>query len=302
MDSVERNVSMLHTAHFHCITAITNWQIIRNFIIRYYFFITMKKKEEAKYLEKEWKDLDTHLKAFLESGDQEELHQFRVQTKKLRAMLNLLEHASRRHGLLKEFKPVRKMFKYAGDIRDAHTNLELSSRYALKNDSFEARQQQIIEEGTNEFREQAKKYTKKIRDAYKNLKKQLPHIDDSAIAEFYKKQLEQIADNLETPRFTEDMHTNRKLIKILVYNRKLAGEALNGSLTFNLAYLDQLQNSLGEWHDNIVAAELFSSAEVNDKQVSTLIKKKNNNVKRRIRTLANDFMKKATTAGRQPNN
>ncbi|HWZ15179.1 MAG TPA: CHAD domain-containing protein [Mucilaginibacter sp.] len=256
----------------------------------------MKKKEEVKYLEKEWKDLDAHLKAFLESGDQEELHQFRVQTKKLRAMLNLLEHASRRHGLLEEFKPVRKMFKYAGHIRDAHTNLELSSRYALKNESFEAGQQRIIEEGTNEFREQAKKYTKKIDDAYKQLKRQLPHVDNSSIAEFYKKQLEQIANNLETPRFTEDMHTNRKLIKILVYNRKLADKALNGSFTFNMAYLDQLQNSLGEWHDNIVAAELFSSPEVNDKPVATLIKKKNNNVKRRIRTLANDFMKKATTA------
>jgi CHAD domain-containing protein len=256
----------------------------------------MKKKEEAKYLEKEWKDLNIHLKAFLESGDQEELHQFRVQTKKLRAMLNLLEQASRQHGLLKEFKPVRKIFKYAGHIRDAHTNLQLSARYALKNELFETGQQRIIEEGTTAFREQAKQYTKKIREAYKQLKKQLPHVDSSSIAEFYKRQLEQIADNLETPKFTEDMHNNRKLIKILVYNRKLADKALNGSFTFNTAYLNQLQNSLGEWHDNIVAAELFSSPEVNDKPVATLIKKKNNNVKRRIRSLANDFMKKATAA------
>jgi CHAD domain-containing protein len=254
----------------------------------------MKKKEEAKYLEKEWKNLDAHLKAFLESGDQEELHQFRVQTKKLRAMLNLLEHASRRHGLLEEFKPVRKMFKSAGHIRDAHTNLELSSRYALKNESFEAGQKRIIEEGTNEFREQAKKYTKKINDAYKQLKKQLPHVDNGSITEFYKKQLEQIADNLETPRFTEDMHNNRKLIKILVYNRKLADKALNGSFAFNIDYLDKLQSSLGEWHDNIIAAELFSSPEVNDKPVASLIKKKNSTVKRKIRLLANDFMKKAT--------
>ncbi|MDB5123484.1 MAG: hypothetical protein JWP94_1613 [Mucilaginibacter sp.] len=260
----------------------------------------MKKKEEAKYLEKEWKDLNTHLKAFFESGDQEELHQFRVQTKKLRALLNLLEHASRQHGLLKEFKPVRKIFKYAGHIRDAYTNLQLSSRYDVKNETFEAGQRQIIDQGTIEFREKAKKHTKKIDDTYKQLKKQLPHVDNTAIAEFYKKQLEQIADNLATPRFTEDMHNNRKLIKILVYNRKLADKALNGSFTFNSAYLDQLQNSLGEWHDNILAAELFSSPEVNDKPAAAMIKKKNNNVKRRIRTLAGDFMKKATAAQPTP--
>ena len=49
----------------------------------------MKKKEEAKYLDNEWKEMYTHLKAFLETGDQEELHQFRVQIKKLNALLNL---------------------------------------------------------------------------------------------------------------------------------------------------------------------------------------------------------------------
>ncbi|MDB5131412.1 MAG: hypothetical protein JWR02_1161 [Mucilaginibacter sp.] len=273
-----------------------NSPIVRNFIFRHHFVSIMKKKQEAKYLDKEWKELDSRLKAFLQSGDQEELHQFRVQTKKLRALLNLLEHASRQHGLLKEFKPVRKIFKYAGHIRDAYTNLQLSSRYAVKNETFKAGQQRIIEEGTLEFREKAKKHIKKIDDAYKQLKKQLPHVDNSAIAEFYKKQLEQIADSLETPRFTEDMHTNRKLIKILMYNRKLADKALNGSFKFNTGYLDQLQNSLGEWHDNIVAAELFSSPEVDDKHAATLIKKKNNNIKRKIRSLASDFMNKATAA------
>src|SRR5579872_4755604 len=100
----------------------------------------MKKKEEVKFLDKEWKEMSSRLKAFLESGDQEELHQFRVQIKKLRAMLYLFEHTSRQHGIAKEFKPVRKIFKHAGQIRDAHINLQLSSRYVLKNESFEASQ------------------------------------------------------------------------------------------------------------------------------------------------------------------
>ena len=120
-------------------------------------------------------------------------------------------------------------------------------------------------------------------------------IDNSAIAEFYKKQLEQIAGNLEAPKFNEDMHRNRKLIKILVYNHKFAGKALNGSLDFNTKYLDGLQSRLGEWHDNVVAAQLFSSPEMNDKPVAALINKKNTGVKRVIRSLINDFLKKATT-------
>lgn len=238
--------------------------------------------------------MNARLKGFLATGDQEELHQFRVQIKKLNAMLNLFERTSRQHGLLKKFKPVRKIFKYAGHIRDAHTNLQLSSRFELKNEAFESGQQEIIARGTNEFREKADEYLNDIKTSYKNLKKQLSRIDDSAIEAYYKRQLEQIAGNLETPTFTEEMHDNRKLIKILVYNHKLANKALDGSFRFNSGYLNELQSRLGEWHDNVVAAQLFASPELNDKPVVTLINKKNTSVKRAIKSLAADFMKKAT--------
>jgi CHAD domain-containing protein len=255
----------------------------------------MKKKEETKFLDKEWKLMNAHLKAFLETGNQEDLHKFRVQIKKLKAMLSLIESTSRQHGLLRDFKPVRKIFQSAGHIRDAHTNLELSERYDLKNELFETGQQKIIEEGTTEFQNQGRKYKKNIKETYKQLKKQLPRVDNDSITDYYKVQLEKIAVNLMASGFTEDMHTNRKLIKILVYNHKLAAKALNGSLPFNTKYLDQLQEAIGKWHDNVVAAQLFSSPELNDKPVVTKINRKNAGIKRSISTLADDFLKKATT-------
>jgi CHAD domain-containing protein len=261
----------------------------------------MKKKEEIKHLDKEWKEMNIHLKGFLETGDQEELHRFRVQIKKLRAMLTLFDNTSKHHGLLKDFDPVKKIFKNAGTIRDAHTNLELSQQYDLKNEAFETGQQKIIEDGTTEFQSNGKKYIKNIKDTHKQLKKQLPHVDDDSIADYYKKQLEQIATNFAVSGFTEDMHTNRKLIKILLYNQKLAGKALNGSILFNTQYLDKLQETIGKWHDNIVAEQLFSSPELNDKQVVTKLKRKNAGIKRNITSLADDFLKKATTVDEAAN-
>jgi len=262
----------------------------------------MKKKEEAKYLDKEWVAMDTHLKNFLKTGDQEELHKFRVQIKKLRAMFILFGDTSNQPGLLKEFKPVRKVFKYAGTIRDAHTNLQLSEVYGIKNEAFETGQQKIIAEGIAQFQSNGKKFTKTISDAYKQLKKHLPAVNNSSIAAYYKRQLREIATNLAVSGFTEDMHTNRKLIKILVYNYKLSEKALNGSLSFNKEYLDKLQETIGKWHDNIVAAQLFSSPELNDKPVVTKINRKNAGIKRNITSLAEDFMKKATTVEVSPDN
>jgi len=254
----------------------------------------MTEKEAEKYLEKEWKEMNAHLKFFLEKGGQEDLHQFRVQIKKLRAMLSLIEGTSRQTGLLRDFKPVRKIFKYAGRIRDAHINLQLSERYDLKNEVFKAGQQKIIEEGTSAFRSGGEKYIRNIKDSYRRLKKQLPKVDDNSIADFYKNQLAQIAGKLAHSNFNEEMHDNRKLIKVLVYNHKFADKAINGSLHLNSDYLDKLQSAIGEWHDNVVAAQLFASPELNDQPVVVKINKKNASVKRRITTLADDFIKKAT--------
>jgi CHAD domain-containing protein len=255
----------------------------------------MKKKQEEKYLDKEWKEMNAHLQKFLESGDQEALHRFRVQIKKLKAMLSLVEDAASKHGLLKDFKPVRKIFKYAGGIREAHMNLQLGETYEIKNEAFETDQQRIIAEGTSQFMLQGKKFLKNIKHAHKLLRKQLPNVEDKAIAAYYQKQLREIATNLAVSGFNEDMHTNRKLIKILVYNHKLTEKALNGSIPFNTEYLDKLQEAIGKWHDNIVAAQLFSSPELNDQPVVTKIKRKNAGLKRSISALTEDFMKKATT-------
>jgi CHAD domain-containing protein len=255
----------------------------------------MTKKEERTYFDMEWKLMIFHFETFLQTGDEEGLHQFRVQVKKLRALFCLLDETAKGVGLAKVFKPVRKIFKYAGFIRDAHTSLVLSVRYQLKNENFETVQQKVIKERTTEFQLNGKEYEKKIKTSYKLLKKKLPKVDDGSIAKFYKNRLEQIAIKLSAPQFTEEMHDNRKLIKILVYNHPLAGMALNSSLHVNSGYLGKLQSAIGEWHDNAVASQLFSSTQLNDLTVMKKINKKNAAVEKNIIALIDDFMKKATT-------
>jgi len=253
----------------------------------------MKKKQQAKYLDKEWDDLTAHLIAFIASEDQERLHKFRVQVKKIRAMLNLFENTSRQHGLLRNLKPVKKIFGHAGVIRNAYINLQLGEKYQLKNELFESGQQKIINEGIAGFLLQGEEFVENIKEAHKRVIKNLTTVDDSAIVDFYKSKLEYIASNMESLRFNEDIHTSRKLIKLLVYNYKLAEKELNGDFHFNLKYLDDLQDKIGDWHDNELAVQLFSSPPLNDKAIATRIKKKNVVIKRRISTMAKDFLSKA---------
>ncbi|MGZ3764322.1 MAG: CHAD domain-containing protein [Mucilaginibacter sp.] len=253
----------------------------------------MKKKAEKAYFNEQWELMSSHLKTFIKIGDQEELHLFRVQVKKLRAMLTLLDVAEPKQKLLKDFKPVRKIFQLCGDIRNAYINLQMGVRFRLKNEEFIMTQLYEIEKGTNDFKEQGKKYLKIIKTAHDAINSDLKSVGDDDINHFYNTYLQQIGDVFNNLQFDEELHKARRQIKTLIYNRKMAQKALEGKLQVNNDYLDKLQGLIGDWHDNILALELFSSIELNDQQVITKIRRQNTRLKRSITLLSKDFTTKS---------
>jgi CHAD domain-containing protein len=253
----------------------------------------MKKKKEKAYFDDQWEGMTAHLKRFIENGDQEELHLFRVQVKKLRAMLELLDIKSVKHPLQKDFKPVRKIFKHCGEIRNAFINLQYGQRFQFKNEDFFMNYLYEIEKGTNEVKELGKQYLKAVKSAYNEIGDDLEPVDDKAIVQFYKAKLYNIASSLQNLQFTDELHATRKQIKTLMYNRKIAHDALDGKLQISNDYLDKLQALIGDWHDNVLAMELFSSAGFNSRPVITKIKSQNTRLKRSIAALAHDFERKA---------
>jgi len=257
----------------------------------------MKKKNEKAYFNDQWKLMLAHFKSFIKTDAQEELHLFRVQVKKLRAMLELLDIVSSKPYLSKDFKPVKKIFKHGGDIRSAYVNLQFGVRYQLKNEEFLMGQLYTMETGTNDFKIFGRKYLKAIKEAHHEIADDLRPVDNKAIVGFYKTRLDEIAIALDKLQFNDGLHDTRKQIKMLVYNRKLAQEALDGKLHIDNDYLDKLQDTIGNWHDNILALELFSSEGVAHKPIITKIKRQNIRLKRSITVLAQNFEKKAVLSG-----
>src|ERR1700761_930882 len=253
----------------------------------------MKKKKEKIYFNDQWDEMTAHLKKFIENGEQEELHQFRVQVKKLRAMLELLDTNSAKHPLQKDFKPVRKIFKRCGEIREAFIHLQYGQRFHFKNEDFFMNHLYEIEKGTNEVKELGKQYLKTIKSAHDDIGGDLQHVGNKDIVEFYKARLYAIGSFLGNLQFNDELHTARKQIKTLMYNRKIAQNALDGKLQISNDYLDKLQTLIGDWHDNVLALELFSSTGFNSKPIITKIKSQNTRLKRSITALAHDFERKA---------
>ena len=120
----------------------------------------MKSKEQVKYFEKEWDDMKSYLKSFLKNSDQEDLHRFRVQVKKIRSFITLAD-SDEHVNLAKHFKPVKSIFKQAGVIRDAYNNLELAKKYNMQQDEFILAQQKLMADAANDFKFAGDKQLKK---------------------------------------------------------------------------------------------------------------------------------------------
>lgn len=254
----------------------------------------MKGKTQKAYFNDEWEQMKAYLDAFFQSGDQEKLHRFRVQVKKLKAMLMLLDAATPESKLLKGFKPVKKIFKQSGHIREAYINLQLANRYYLDNEDFITEQVNAMEKSILDFCAHSKKYTKTIKEVHDKLEGDLRSADNEEISEFYKRNLDEIAFTLSKLNFNDQLHNCRKQIKTLVYNRKIAQKALDGRLNLNNDYLDQLQDRIGDWHDNVLAMELFSMPGTIEKPIITRIKRQNTRLRKSISILASNFEERAT--------
>jgi len=253
----------------------------------------MRKKKEKIYFNSQWDEMTDHLKKFIENGEQEELHLFRVQVKKLRAMLELLDANSAKHPLQRDFKPLRKIFKRCAEVRNAFVTVQYGQRFQFKNEDFFMNHLYEIEKGTDEVKELGKQYLKAIKSAHDDIGDDLQHVGNKDIVEFYKTRLYNIGSFLENLQFNEELHATRRQIKTLMYNRKIAYDALDGKLQISNDYLDKLQTLIGDWHDNVLALELFSSVGFHSKTVITKIKSQNTKLKRSITSLAHDFERKA---------
>ncbi len=223
----------------------------------------MKRRAVKKLFDKKWRQIGRHLETYLSTENPDQLHQFRVQVKKVKSLLRLYALRNKNKRLIDDFKPVNKIFKHAGLIRDAYIHLQLADQYNVKAPEFRQSQMEKMSLEMTKFCDLGKAYLKQIARTGRKLRGRLHGISNAAIGDFYDHQLNGIVLAFAKREFNEAMHDSRKQLKNIIYNHKLADKTLDGNLKLNLAYLDQVQNQLGEWHDGVLARELFAS-QMND--------------------------------------
>ncbi|MCR8557799.1 CHAD domain-containing protein [Mucilaginibacter sp. BJC16-A38] len=236
----------------------------------------MKKKTAVKYFDREWKGMKSCLKSYLKIGEQEDLHKFRVQVKKLQALLILSDQTSHHAKLVPCFKPVKKVFKQAGELRNVYIAGELTQR------------RQPADKAAQSFRLLVDKHLKDIKKVRHELKTKLKSIRNKQIRLFYESQLRQIARDLAAQPSAEYLHTCRKRIKVLLYNYQAVRTVV--AISLDTAYLNQVQETIGRWHDQILSVGLPD----NDAAIIGQLEEQQCLLKAAIEALTNNFYLRAT--------
>jgi CHAD domain-containing protein len=199
-------------------------------------------------------------------ADVEGVHDMRVGIKRLRAYFNLIEWINPVFQAKQNIKPIRRLFKTAGKVRDIHVQQELLRRWATELDLEMSEYYNFLKQKEMEERKRfadsvKKKFDPKVfRSNWTLIQNVLSFISTEYIQfkseERFNSQIEELIKFKEKENFVEDdYHAIRILSKETRYTLEVLQTCFppkNIWTQLNEA-LRKLHQSLGRWHDDDVS-------------------------------------------------
>ena len=250
------------------------------------------RNQQKKFLRKNRKKIVFHLQAFCENRDAEDLHKMRLAIKKLKAFIYFLANTTKLKHFPNFLSPLKPIFKHAGDIRNAQVNIELMKNFNLTNKRFCVEQEKIIESESVQF---CRKALVSIDTIEKTLLSIFPYLKDKKakrIVKFFKNEIQKSEARLHANMNTEEWHTLRKKIKNILYVYKMTGQSVIQKIPLNILYLGDLQESIGKWHDIMVASDLIYQQPKSSKILSDKLHRQSTSQNQQLINSVKEFSKK----------
>jgi CHAD domain-containing protein len=245
----------------------------------------MRKKKIKQQIKREGKLAKRSLRGFIKKNDQEKLHKFRVGIKKLRAVASLIEQTTTLNNVRCKLRPIKDTYQLGGQVRDSYLHGKLAEKVKVVNTEYLDKEKAVMKKAARKLRKNRPHHFKMLRRAQSGLLKRVPNLKDKKVSSFYRKELLGIGECLNASTGVEQMHDCRKRLKVLLYNLPLLKNALDAHV--NGDYLEQVQSSIGDWHDHVLAADQFPE-----------LGNKSDDLMHDIKMLTEDFYERATADAR----
>ena len=208
------------------------------------------------------KNLFNHLHDFELTGAEAPLHDFRVELKKLKAIIKFLKSVYPKHKFKSITYVMGSVFKDAGEIREYQLLTQWIQQHELQylEECYfpPSRMQEMI----RTFTIQSRNYKSGLKEVSERCENYI-HSTNKILPEQYLTGLNAKIDKmLHKPIPTSDWHELRKLIKQWMYATNwVSPEAENKNDSF-YSYYNRLQEQIGLWHDVIMIRDTLQLKQI----------------------------------------
>lgn len=228
------------------------------------------KKEALKHISNShYRKIQKHLDVIKKNMDGEEIHQLRVEYKKLRAFFRMLSSSDRVKEEIKVSKKLKQLYTLSGSIRDLQLQQQ-RTKEAAKNETRKIKpyldllQSEIAKSGP-ELEDMLSK--KPVQESKKKTNASLPgQFRQDDFQHFVKQKWDSVYAILTSAHFSDDnIHSIRKHLKDLFYNLKVYEGTKYKILSASVwkdkdeKYFSALLDELGAFQDRCVSIGLLKA-------------------------------------------
>lgn len=250
----------------------------------------LSKKIQVKQFRHSIRIADKSLETFRKKKDHEALHKFRVEVKKMKAIL-LLQSGSFSGNALPEEFTIQKVFKQAGKIRNAKINIELLREHHIKDKKIIKKQEELAQNKGEKFRKHVKAHRKKLDNNAAFFLRRFTPMSMQKVRRMFDQELRQLAGLSQMRLGQTQLHKFRIRLKNLLYTYALLPETAAKKMKLDIFYLKKLEKTIGGWHDVISTIDLLKEEGYASKEIPGKLLAERSQLREKVTGLFNDFHK-----------
>jgi CHAD domain-containing protein len=200
-------------------------------------------KQLELFAKKQFKKLIDDLESYHHLQDPEVLHQIRVEIKKIKTLLNLINYCVKKFKGHQHFIPFRTIFRRAGEIRQPLVFYKLLLMYQIEGvRDAQVPKSKKLDKLSIAFKKDVPLFIESVKRKRKELSKfilQVKKIDSNKYLKKRKRELERfLFPTLNKPA----LHKARKVCKEIVYLQGLNKKPVD-------SFYSDVEKRIGQWHD-----------------------------------------------------
>jgi CHAD domain-containing protein len=216
-------------------------------------------KQLKSYSKKRFKNLKQDLKSYGRLQDPEVLHRIRVEIKKIKVLINLIDFSVKKFKGHQHFVPLRTIFRKAGEIRQPEVLYKLLLLYQIGNvPDAHIPKSEIMDKLSKVFQKKTSTYVEVVNEQEKKIKKQYGKVSKTEAKEYLKKRKRELEHLLYRDFNKKELHKVRKTCKEIVYLHWI-----DNSKEPDLFYTE-VEDRIGQWHDKQVLIPILKKKKVVD--------------------------------------